>query len=551
MNNELLTDYIDRLYRAALNKTRDSGSAEELAQETLTAAWISLNKGTQPDNLWAWLQRILSNKFNNSLREKYRSSYITCDITELEIVDEDEIERLFTDDEKREKLEAMRRELAYLGKLHREVILRHYMRGQRVAEIACDLKIPEGTVKSRLSTGRRYLREGVIRMEDTTKKYTKQSYDPDTLGISCSGSTGIHDEPFSLVQWDDRLTQSILLTAYDKPVSEVEIAGMLGVPVVFIEPVVEKLVKGELMVRCEDEKVYTDFIIYTERDRKSNHKLQLDSVEANFDLFWKGCEDSLALLHEQSCYRNLSEDDKPNLELFWLIDMLTNVNNAVRDEITGIMPYSEYPYRKDGGRWFAMGQRYASDYDSRQDVGFWRYAINGEFGVGVNNYLDYKYMEYRSYGSDFGHFPSQCINQATVQWFCELLNELPTEKSSAPSHILEQIPALIEAGIVKREGEHLHPAVPVVTHEEYHTLRQLACDFAKSLVPTLRPILLPLYESGEVKLPLHLKSVPAWQRYMFCSGSLVMAVLLKAEEKGVLLKDIKRPVPATIFVIEK
>ena len=90
-----------------------------------------------------------------------------------------------------------------------------------------------------------------------------------------------------------------------------------------------------------------------------------------------------------------------------------------------------------------------------------------------------------------------------------------------------------------------------MTHEEYHTLKRLASDFGKTLVPTLRPILLPLYESGEVKLPSHLKSVPTWQRYMFCSGSLVMAVLLKAEEKGLLLKDIKRPHPATLFVIEK
>ncbi|MBQ4575508.1 MAG: RNA polymerase sigma factor [Clostridia bacterium] len=550
MKNELLTDYIDCIYRAALAKTRNSDSAGELAQETLTAAWISLSGGTEPDNLRAWLLRILANKFNNSLREKYRCSYMTCDITEMEIAGENEIEEIFADEEKREQLESMRRELAYLGKLHREVILRHYMRGQSITRIAADLQIPEGTVKSRLSTGRRYLREGVTDMENT-RKYTKQSYDPDTLGISCSGGTGIHDEPFSLVRWDDRLTQSVLLTAYDKPVSEVEIAGMLGVPVIFIEPVVEKLVQGELMVRCENEKVYTDFIIYTERDRKSNHKLQLDSVDANFDLFWKGCEDSLALLREQSCYRNLNEDVKPNLELFWLIDMLTTVNNAVRDEITGVMPYSEYPYRRDGGRWFAMGERYAPDYDSKQDAGFWRYAINGEFGVDVSNYLDYKHMGFRSYGSDFGHYPSQCINQATVQWFCELLNELPADKSSAPSHILEQIPALIESGILKREGEHLRSAVPVVTHEEYHTLKRLASDFGKTLVPTLRPILLPLYESGEVKLPSHLKSVPTWQRYMFCSGSLVMAVLLKAEEKGLLLKDIKRPHPATLFVIEK
>ena len=52
--------------------------------------------------------------------------------------------------------------------------------------------------------------------------------------------------------------------------TEEEIARALGVPTAFVEPVVKRLTEGELMYRAEgSRKVYTDFIIYTDEDRKA------------------------------------------------------------------------------------------------------------------------------------------------------------------------------------------------------------------------------------------------------------------------------------------
>ena len=66
-----LTKYVDRLYSAALNKARDAHVAEDIAQETFLAAVSQLSQGKKPDNLWAWLLTILSNKYCDWLREKY------------------------------------------------------------------------------------------------------------------------------------------------------------------------------------------------------------------------------------------------------------------------------------------------------------------------------------------------------------------------------------------------------------------------------------------------------------------------------------------------
>jgi RNA polymerase sigma-70 factor (ECF subfamily) len=57
-----------------------------------------------------------------------------------------------------------------------------------------------------------------------------------------------------------------------------------------------------------------------------------------------------------------------------------------------------------------------------------------------------------------------------------------------------------------------------------------------------------------VKLPVHLRSVPDWQRYMYCCSTLPMLVIMKAKGEGLFLKEYNRdsyPVPAIFLAIEK
>ena len=71
------------------------------------------------------------------------------------------------------------------------------------------------------------------------ENYMQQSYEPDTLNLSCSGSSGLKEEPFSLVEYSDKLAQNILILAYPKPVTETELAKALGVPTAYVEPIVQ------------------------------------------------------------------------------------------------------------------------------------------------------------------------------------------------------------------------------------------------------------------------------------------------------------------------
>lgn len=546
MKQDNVIDYVDKLYLAAVRKTGDSFVAEDITQETLLAAVRQLSKGRQPEDMWAWLQGILSNKYCDWLREKYNRPQISFEEYPFDIADEDE-----TEDDSEEKFAAIRRELGFLAGIYREVMVRFYLHGHSLEKIAADLQIPVGTVKSRLNMGRRHVREGVENMENY-ESFCRQSYEPDMLYIACAGEEGLHHEPFSLVPQSDRLSQSILIQAYEKPLTEEEIARALGVPATFVEPVVKRLTESELMYRAEGgRKVYTDFIIYTDKDRKATFDKQLAVAEAHFPLFWEELASGLARLKEKSYYKRQKEHARHKLELHFCLKTLINAHVTVRDEVTGPMPYSQYPYRRDGGRWLAIGNQYSPGHGPGEDKEFQKYGVSGEAGCMERNFRDTGFIELREYSTVLGSNPDYKESPQYVKWFYELALGVPLEELSVDAHVLQDADLLIEAGFLTRAEEGLALDIPVLKQEEYRDECLLASEYEERVAGKVRKVLLPVFRSGYVRLPAHLKSVPKWQQYMYCGDSVPMAVIYQAREKGLFLKGVEYPLPASLLVFDK
>ena len=144
MENEI-TKHVEYLFALALKKCGNVNDAEDLTQETLLAAYQYTNRGGSISNMKYWLTSVLSNRWNESLRKKYKLPLVSVDvIPDVEDYnDEADIDR--------PTAEQVRREVAYLARLQREVIVKHYLEGKKVQEIADELGVPKGTVLSRLS----------------------------------------------------------------------------------------------------------------------------------------------------------------------------------------------------------------------------------------------------------------------------------------------------------------------------------------------------------------------------------------------------------------
>lgn len=451
--------------------------------------------------------------------------------------------------ERSEEGEALRRELAYQVRIYREVLARHYMRGESVGQIARAMGVPENTVKSRLSAGRAH-----IRKDFTMEKYTKQSYAPETLCIGISGECGANGEPFSL-GLDDRIKMNLMILAYDKPVTLRELAESIGIAVAYIEPIVEQLVDGELMKRVGN-KVYTDFIIYREKDRRATVELQKELVDKCYREIWELVEQGLQKLREQDFYQRQREESRRKLESQSVIYMLEKADLSVRSAVTGELAYSSYPERPNGGKWFALGEHFEAGYDyqkSKQE--YQKYWIDGESSRTMGEYDGRGNVMMYAYDCLLGGTYLSCSHRGIQE--DELLKILylvayrrEEELALLNSRVLEQVEVLLELGLLARgEGGCLECLVPVISRKERDCQRELAWQYGERIGEQFRDELLEL-EKYPVKLPSHLKSVTDWYRYFQCGHCFTMMVVQRARESGLFLPGYDGPAPAICLVEE-
>ena len=151
----LVRRYLSAAYAVALAELADRGDAEDAVQDAFITALERLEDCRDPAAFGGWLRRIVRNRAR-SVRRRER----VRDTEPLESAGRAQSLRDPGRDldrsEVRRRLESA---LATLTEVQRRVVLMHDLEGYRHREIAVELEIPEGTVRSHLFFARRALRE--------------------------------------------------------------------------------------------------------------------------------------------------------------------------------------------------------------------------------------------------------------------------------------------------------------------------------------------------------------------------------------------------------
>jgi len=135
----------DMIYRLALSYLRSPHDAEDILQDVLIKLYTANKDFESDDHVRFWLVRVTSNECKKALRDRHIApSLEEC----AELISED-------DHEAREVLEAV---MSLDDKL-REVTVLHYYQGFKISEIARIVKIPQGTVGTRLKRAKEKLKE--------------------------------------------------------------------------------------------------------------------------------------------------------------------------------------------------------------------------------------------------------------------------------------------------------------------------------------------------------------------------------------------------------
>lgn len=151
----LVRRHIRSAHAVALSELSDRGDAEDAVQDSFIMALERLDECRDPSAFGAWLRQIVRNRARSvGRRERIRDTQSLDVVLTAQSPDDPgrELERTTL----RERLEAA---LAKLTDVQRRVVLMHDLEGFRHREIAAELEIPEGTVRSHLFLARRVLRQ--------------------------------------------------------------------------------------------------------------------------------------------------------------------------------------------------------------------------------------------------------------------------------------------------------------------------------------------------------------------------------------------------------
>jgi RNA polymerase sigma-70 factor (ECF subfamily) len=152
---KLVRRHMSGAYAVALAELGDAGDAEDAVQDSFISALEQLDGCRDPAAFGSWLRRIVRNRAR-SVRRRER-------VRRTEPLDEmparpstSDPQRDLSRAEWRRRLEAA---LARLSPVQRAVVLMHDLEGYKHREIAAELDLPEGTVRSHLFLARRALRD--------------------------------------------------------------------------------------------------------------------------------------------------------------------------------------------------------------------------------------------------------------------------------------------------------------------------------------------------------------------------------------------------------
>lgn len=345
-----INQYYDYLIRLATSKCNSQNDAEDLVGDTMLAAFAYLHKGGTIEYPKTWLTNTLYHKHNDNLRKKYRAPITVC-LDEGVDIAEAEDEEFFTSEEAAK----VRKELNYLSFITREVLIRFYFGNQSVSDIAEGLGIPEGTVKSRLSAGRTQMKKGLETME------IRKNYLPGQMYLSFGGSEGLKGEPMSLVE-GDLIAQNLLILAYEKPISISELSKTIGIPAAYIEPIIKKLIDGELMVQMDSGKVYTDFVITKPQNDLQYFKPQLYFAHKHFDTIWGILRRMSDQISEMTFEHKMGGEERTKLDRYAVLKTLQDFQHFG----TGKIEAPKFPKRRDGGRWLAQAIAFDAGYNNER-----------------------------------------------------------------------------------------------------------------------------------------------------------------------------------------
>ena len=373
--------YYEKIFYFSLKKTGNQTEAEDLTSDIAMDIITALRKGIIPDHFSAYVWKSAHNRFSKWVENKYkhRKYFDNGDIS-YHISSEKNLE---SDYILKEDINSMRREIALISKDYREILVSFYIDDKKISQIAKEVNLPEGTVKTKLFKSRKILMEGM----KMAREFGVKSYKPENVSYVKSGGDGTDGSPWSKIR--TKLAKNILLETYYNASTIEELALELGVAAPYMEEAVAELADAELLKKSDKnkkDKYETNFMIFSADIQRDIENIYLNVKDEYFTL----AKDILNIV-EKDGEKNLLGGTQTFEELKWLY-LLKVLTDEINWEVIGAKfpdsgTYTKRPYN---GQWDLMG------YED--------YVKDGHNGFIGNNGGSYDFNKISIWSFDFHSF---------------------------------------------------------------------------------------------------------------------------------------------------
>lgn len=232
-------DFINEIYQFAYRRCNTSYEAEDLCSEIIIAVIVAIHKQVNIDNFYAFVWTIARRVYADYCEKRSKNS-VNISIENVELTmgsQNNEIDEFLEETMEREQIKKIFREIAFLSKAYREVMVMYYIDEYKIKDIATDLNISETTVKQRLFWARNSIRKEVETMNDR-----ELSIKPVQLEfIGCGNPCG--NDPRTKAE--RMLSHNLIYMCKNKARTAKELSDELCIPMTYIEEELEIQCQGE------------------------------------------------------------------------------------------------------------------------------------------------------------------------------------------------------------------------------------------------------------------------------------------------------------------
>jgi len=268
---------LDKLTGYCYKRTSNYHEAEELCSEIIFELIRSSNKDGEVMSANAYIWSIANKTYADYVRSKKvkQSRYVEKENIENNIafsyINEFDLEENDAD-----RLKKIYREISFLSKSYRDVMISYYLDEKSIREIANEQGTAENTIRQRLFAAREEVRKGV-KMDNLKKPVTFENIDFEILGTGAPATGDPRIVCYSL------LSKHVVWLCRNKAVTAKSISEKLGVPMPYIENELECQVHGEngkygMIKKLDNGRYTTNFILLDEDEIKEMWKIYKEHI---------------------------------------------------------------------------------------------------------------------------------------------------------------------------------------------------------------------------------------------------------------------------------